>query len=342
MFTREQQERILAEVSRAPSVHNVQPARWRFDEEGVTLLQDRSARLPAADPTGRDVEASLGASFEGMCLALSRFGLGLTEPLHGVGDSEGGDQFHTICTARFVGVASLDPLAEQVSRRRSWRGAFAPVDAFDLVSLQAAVQTRNDAWLLAGSDDISCVARLNDDCSWEFMRDPSYHGELHEWMRLSSGHPRWSIDGLNADCLAMSGVERRAASVLFRPSVFRLLKTIGVARALVGEAGRVRSAAAAIAFHRPEDEPPFENGRAFYRLWLEITAAGMVACPMSSIADSASGSAELRARCRIPPGRRVVNVLRVGKAPAKPPKSPRRAVSELLIESPAGDLEPVR
>jgi len=88
IFTRAQQERILAEVSRAPSVHNVQPARWRFDDDGVTLLQDRSRRLPAADPTGRDVEASLGASFEGMHLALSRFGLGLAEPFHIVDDGD--------------------------------------------------------------------------------------------------------------------------------------------------------------------------------------------------------------------------------------------------------------
>jgi hypothetical protein len=68
----------------------------------------------------------------------------------------------------------------------------------------------------------------------------------------------------------------------------------------------------------------------------------LVACPMSSIADSTSGSAEVRARYGIPSGRRVVNVLRVGKAPTKPPKSPRLPVSELLIESASAELEPVR
>lgn len=339
-LTREQQATVLAEVSRAPSVHNVQPARWRFDDGGVTLLHDRSRTLPAADPTGRDVEASLGASFEGMCLALSRFGLGLTEPRRAVDDGEG--EFRSICTARFVAGESLDLLAEHVPRRRSWRGAFMPADAFDLISLETTMNARNDARLLIGKEDISCVARLNDECSWEFMRDPSYQAELHAWMRLSPADPLWGVDGLNAECLAMSAGERHAASLLFRPSVFRLLKTIGVARALVAEAARVRSAAAAIVFHRPQDEPPFESGRAFYRLWLEITAAGLVACPMSSIADSASGSAEVRARCRIPGERRIVNVLRVGKASSKPPRSPRLPLSELSIESHAAELEPVQ
>ena len=94
MFTRDEQMAILAEVSRAPSVHNVQPARWRFENDGVTLLQDRSRRLPASDPTGRDVEASLGASFEGMVLALSRLGLGLSEPLHVADDGRDAEAGH--------------------------------------------------------------------------------------------------------------------------------------------------------------------------------------------------------------------------------------------------------
>jgi len=339
MLTREQRERILGEVSRAPSVHNIQPARWRFDEDAVTLLHERTRRLPVGDPTGRDVEASLGASFEGMRLALSRLGLGLTEPLHIVDDGEG--RLRTVCAAQLVGGESFDPLADQASRRRSWRGAFAPIDAFDLVALKAAADARDDARLLVGADDISRVAKLNDDCSWEFMSDSEYHAELLDWMRLSPADPRWGVDGLNAECLVMSPAERLAASLLFRPRAFRLLKTIGVARALVAESSRVKSAAAAIVFHRSQDEPPFDSGRAFYRLWLEITAAGLVACPMSSIADSAAGSAAIRAQCGIPDGRRVVNVLRVGKTTVKPPKSPRLPLSELVVDSRLAELEAI-
>lgn len=320
-LTHAQQEAIIAEVSRAPSVHNVQPARWRFDDDAVTLLHDRRRRLPAGDPTGRDIEASLGASFEGMRLALSRMGLGLTEPSHVMDDGDG--EFRSVCVAQLVDGVILDPLTEQVSRRRTWRGAFTPVETTVLSTLQSAVALRDDARVVLGRDDVAHVARLNDDSSWEFIQDPSYHAELYEWLRLSPADPRWHVDGLNAECLAMSALERRAASLLFRPSVFRLLKTIGVARAVVAEAARVKTAAAAVVFHRPHDEQPFESGRAFYRLWLEITAAGFVACPMSSIADSASGSDEVRRRWRIPEGRRVVNVLRVGKAPSGPPKSPR-------------------
>jgi nitroreductase len=340
MLTREQQETLLGEVSRAPSVHNVQPARWRFDDDKVTLLHDRSRRLPVADPTGRDVEASLGASFEGMSLALSQLGFGLTEPFH-VADRMD-HELRLVCTAYFVRGVTANPLAAQVSRRRSWRGELEPIDVRTCSALEAALGQRDDVRFVFGRDEMETVARLNDASSWEFMRDPAYHAELYQWMRLSPTDPRWDVDGLNADCLAMSAAERRAASLFFRPSLFAVLKKMGIARALVAEEPRVRRAPAAIVFHRPDAEPSFESGRAFYRLWLEITAAGLVACPMSSIADSASASAEVRARWRVPNGRRVVNVFRVGKAPLEPPRSPRLSVSDLMVAQDSAGMECVR
>lgn len=337
MLRRDEQEAILAEVSRAPSVHNVQPARWRFEDDAVTLLHDRTRRLPIGDPTGRDIEASLGASFEGMQIALSRRQLRLGQPARLLGDES--EPLRPVCMAEVLPGAGVDPLAEAVMRRRTWRGDFAPTDSTSISAL-TAVAARDDATLLTARSDIDAMARLNDTCSWEFMSDAAYHAELFEWMRLSPSHANWDCDGLNADCLAMSSLERRAAAIAFRPRAFRALKALGVARALVAEESRVRTAAAVIVFHRPATETPFESGRAFYRLWLTLTAAGFVACPMSSIADSSVGNAEVRSRWRVPLDRSVVNVLRVGKAPVEPPRSPRLPLSNLCVTE--GALEHAR
>ena len=80
MPTREEQFAIVAEASRAPSVHNVQPARWRFMPGAVLLLEDVRRRLPDADPSGHDTLVSLGAAWEGMRIALSLRGLELDTP----------------------------------------------------------------------------------------------------------------------------------------------------------------------------------------------------------------------------------------------------------------------
>ncbi len=329
MLTRTQQEEIVAEVSRAPSVHNVQPARWRFDGDDVSLLEDRSRRLPAGDPSGRDTAASLGAAFEGMCLALSTRGIQLSPPQHNT--AAAGEGIAPVCTARMSAGATPDPLASLVERRRAWRGKFIPVNPETTTALTALAASRDDVIVGTSADDVSAAARLNDSCSGEFLRDSAYQAELYEWMRLTPDDPRWNRDGLTADCLAMSSVERSAAKVMFKPFNFQMLKMLGLGRPLVAEAARVRTSSAVVVLHRPEKEPPFESGRAFYRLWLELTRIGVVACPMSSIADSARGASDVRVRWGVPRGHRVINVLRVGAAPSEPPRSARLPIGELLI-----------
>ncbi len=47
---------------RAPSVHNSQPWRWRFDGGTLELFADRSRQLPATDPQGRGLVLSCGAA----------------------------------------------------------------------------------------------------------------------------------------------------------------------------------------------------------------------------------------------------------------------------------------
>src|SRR3954464_1954562 len=80
MIPRTTQDDIMRDVARAPSVHNIQPARWRFGPDRVTLFRALDRTLPIADPTGHDLQASLGAAFEGMAIAMSARGFALGAP----------------------------------------------------------------------------------------------------------------------------------------------------------------------------------------------------------------------------------------------------------------------
>ena len=56
MLDRSLFEILIAEASLAPSVHNIQPTRWRLlSGDTILLLEDGQRRLPAADPSGYDV-----------------------------------------------------------------------------------------------------------------------------------------------------------------------------------------------------------------------------------------------------------------------------------------------
>lgn len=327
---RETQRALVEEAARAPTVHNVQPARWRFLADGrVVLYRAVDRALPVADPTGHDVRVSLGAVWEGMCIALSRRGLGLSEPEF----SEDGDEEEeriAVASARLVEGAALDPLADLVEARRSYRGRFVPLSA-DVLRRLMAIGGEDVRWVTDAAR-LPAMARLYDEAGWSFVRQPPYHAELYRWMRLSPAHPDWGRDGLNAECMALSGVERAAASVLLRPRVFGVLKRVGAARAVVSEAAQIRSASAILLFTPRREVSDFAVGRVFYRVWLQVASVGAGMVPMSALADSPAAREQLSREHGVPGERRLANVFRVGAVPpGAAARSPRLPVDELLL-----------
>jgi nitroreductase len=326
-LSRETLEGLVREAARAPSVHNVQPARWRFEPGGdVILFRALDRALPVADPTGHDVDVSLGAAFEGMAIALSRLGLALGAPtLESGAQAEG---CRPVVRARVSSGGTLDPLAPQVHERRSYRGRFSRRGARELAS--ARLLAASDVHVIDDALDIRLSSRSHDAATWRFESRREYHAEVWSWLRLSRRNPRYRRDGLNADCLALSTPERLGAMVLLHPIVFRLLTWLRVARYLIGEAGEVRSAIALVLFMPRRTDSAFDVGRRFYRLWLEITAAGLHAVPMSASVDDPATRAQYDPL--VPADRRLANVLRVGHAPVgAAAESYRLPETELLV-----------
>jgi nitroreductase len=327
-FTREEQLELVRCVARAPSVHNVQPARWRFVAGGEVQLHRAMERaLPAADPSGRDVRQSLGAAFEGMALALSRRGLALGAPVFARAGLE------LVATARVTPGRDADPLAELVERRRAFRGRFDPANEHELSALRAHFDSVADVRLVLGAPALDELARRYDRASYGFLSQPAYWREFHGWCRFLRSHPDYARDGLNADCLALSATERLAASVLLRPWVFALMRKLGLGAALVSEAVQIRSSAAVVLFAPRRDLDPFDAGRRFYRVWLELTALGLHACPLSALADARSSAETLEREHGIPPEHALLNAFRVGPVRRTPvPQSARLPQHELLLD----------
>ncbi len=324
---RETIEALVREAARAPSVHNVQPARWRFEPGGdVVLFRALDRTLPVADPTGRDIQTSLGAAFEGMSIALSRLGLGLGSPI--VERAAQAEGCAPVVRARIASHGTLDPLAVQVARRRSYRGRFSRRGARELAA--ARLLLADDVAVIDDALDIRLASKSHDAATWRFESRRDYHAELWSWLRLSRHHPRYRRDGLTADCLSLSPTERIAAMVLLRPIVFSILAHVRIARLLISEAVAVQSAIALVLFIPRATDSPFDTGRRFYRLWLELTATGLHAAPMSASVDDPATRAWYEAR--IPRDRQVASVLRVGHAPfERVAESPRLPVGELLV-----------
>lgn len=312
---------IVADAALSPSVHNIQPTRWRrIDAATVAVLQAEGRTLPVGDPTGRDVAASHGASVEGFILAAGARGLGFAVEAGKAGE---------IARLRATGPVTPDPLAAFLLTRRTWRGRFLPIRPPG--SLESLAEAAPDLTLLFEADEIEAVARLNDAASLAAFRNGAFRAELLDWMRLSRRHPLWTVDGLNAEAMMMSPVEAFGAGVVLRPGVFETLDRLGLGRALTGEAEVVGSSAAVALFHRPADEPAFDTGRRWHRVWLEMTRLGLSAAPMTVLADDPEAASALAAHFGRPEGARLVTVFRLGVRPdGASPAPARRPVRDLI------------
>lgn len=318
----------LREAARAPTVHNVQSARWRLVDNRVLLLHATARALPVADPSGRDSRASLGAAFEGLALALSRQGLRLGDPEPAPAIDRLPPGHDAIVSATIHPGGYTDPLAGWVAQRRSFRGRFDPV-ATD--ALERGLAPAPDVRLITDRSQIDRFAGLYDAANFGFMRQSAYVKELYGWCRFSTRDPRWRRDGLTADCLDLSAPARWAASVLLRPAVFRCLRWLGVARPVVSERAKIHSSSAVVLYCPSRSVDDFAIGRRLYRLWLELTAIGLHACPMSALADAPAAAAAACEIGDVPPDRRLVNAFRVGRVPGVVAESPRLPAAELLV-----------
>jgi hypothetical protein len=314
---------LVAEANLAPSVHNIQPTRFRFTDDGaIEIHEDTRRRIPVGDPTGADNRKSFGAAAEGLVLALA--GRNIAARI------EMGNGAIARVTPQPDGAP--DPLRTHVKARATWRGGFDRVTTDDVKALEGLAAS-GDTTVVTDARRMAEIATLYDDTSLATLRDSAYRAELVSWMRLSRSAPEWSRDGLNAEAMALSPFEAFAAGLVMGPLLFSLLDGVRIARPLIAEGGKVKSATGVVLFHRPSGESDFDTGRRFYRAWLEITALGLCLCPMSVLADSQTAAVQLKRAFAIADDRKLVTAFRVGRRPssAREPSRVRLPASELIV-----------
>lgn len=317
---------LVAATISAPSVHNVQPARWRIEGGGLILFEDRTRRLVIGDPSGNDAAISLGAAAEALRLAASLEGLETIEERVSLPPEEA--SLHPIARYRFAPGAAVDPLAAWLEQRASWRGAFAPPSDADRSAAEAL--DANDIVVIAHPAALATLARRFDRASYGFMQRGAFRNELRGWMRFKRSNPLWALDGLNAEAMALSKVEAVGAGLVLGP-FFALLDKLGLAPTLLAEGSKIKGAAALILFHRPANEDPFETGRHFLRLWLAIERAGFGAGVLAALADDREAAAAIKADHHIPSEHRLVSAFRVGRrGGARYPRA-RLSLSTVLV-----------
>ena len=100
---------------------------------------------------------------------------------------------------------------------------------------------------------------------------------------------------------------------------------------MTAEAAATRTAPVIAGFHRAAEEDPVSSGRQYLRLWLAATSLGMAGWPMAALTDDPEARAEMERLLVLPPGRRLIQVLRFGMPTDAAPPRARRPLSELIV-----------
>lgn len=326
MITNAQLAYVVARANLAPSVHNIQPTRWRRrSETAIEVGVDLSVGLAVGDPTGRDAGLSCGAAVEATLLALSEIGLSAEVVDHwNLDDRTQWPGHRMAATLQLVKGEGTAPLLAQLDKRATWRGTFSD-DTPQLFGW-----TPRDTTLVMDRPTRAWLAAQNDVASLEIMRGKLFRRELLAWMRLSPRHRRYAYDGLSRDAMQMSGAEANGARLALGP-LWGVLDRIGLTASLTAEAQATLTAPIIACFHAPTGQSPVTTGRSYLRLCLQAAQLGFAGWPMAALTDHGPSYDAIVRRLAVDPDRTIVQMIRFGVPTGPLPTRARRPVDELLL-----------
>jgi nitroreductase len=311
----------LGLASRAPSVHNTQPWRWRVREASLHLYSDAGRQLPNTDPEGRDLILSCGAALNHCVVALAA--VGYLAKVSRLPDPADPDHLAAI-TLSPARADSLDiALAAAIPRRRTDRRHYSawPVPVGD-IALMAARAARNGV-TLCQVDDIDRLHKIVSQSIWDHLNH-DYLAELTEW----SGRYA-SVAGVPARNVPMPDPRAKIPGRLFA----------GPALAMPPGSSAAEDNAVVLALGTRADDrlAQLRAGEATSVVLLTATSMGLASCPVTEPLEVAETREAVHADI-FGGGHHPQMLLRVGWAAinADPlPATPRRELTEIVEWGPA-------
>lgn len=261
----------MALATRAPSVHNTQPWRWRIGEHSVHLYAEPSLHLVHTDPDGRDLLISCGAALHHAAVAF--YALGWQPTVRRFPNPAEPNHLASIelvpCTPEQPDIA----LAAAIPRRRTDRRHYGgwPVALGDIALMTARAARLGIGLRRAKLDDVLTTA-LRQAVS-QHVHDREYLTELTVW----SG--RYA---------AVAGVPARSTPT---PDYSAVLPARIFAGAVLDQPAGTTAAAdngSLLALGTSTDTPidRLRAGEATSAVLLTATAQGLSTCPVTEALEN--------------------------------------------------------
>jgi nitroreductase len=317
---------VLSMATRAPSVHNSQPWRWRIGASSLHLYADPDRHLPSTDPDGRDLILSCGAALHHCVVALAA--MGWQAEVHRLPNPAEPEHLAAVEVHRHPATELDVTLAAAIPRRRTDRRHYSSwyVPAGDITVMGA--RAARAGVMLREVQQLPKLRNIVAQAVWQHATDYDYLAELTTW---SGRHA--SVTGVPARNTPISDPTAPLPSRLFAGPT--LAQPPGTEPA--------DDNAVVLALGTKDDTPlaRLRAGEATSLVLLTATAQGLASCPVTEPLE-------------VTETRRAVQVdvfgdsgfpqmlLRIGWAPANAdplPATPRRPLDEVVetLDGPAFD-----
>jgi nitroreductase len=308
---------ILTLATRAPSIHNTQPWRWRVGAERLDLYSESERQLQTTDPDGREETVSCGVALHHCAVALAS--LGWQAKVSRIPDPAAPRHLATIETQPYPPDQADIALAAAIPRRRTDRRAYSawPVPGGDIA--QMAARAARHGVMLRQVGAIDKMRAIVAQAVWDHSTNDDYMRELTTW----SG--RYG---------SVAGVPARSAPPPdpSAPIPGRVFAGPGLAQP--PDVSSADDSAAILALGTAKDDrlAQLRAGEATSAVLLTATAMGLACCPITEPLEIPETRNAVRADVFGSSGYPQM-LLRVGWAPvnADPlPATPRRELSDVV------------
>ncbi|OBF47184.1 NAD(P)H nitroreductase [Mycobacterium sp. 852002-50816_SCH5313054-b] len=307
---------VLTLASRAPSVHNTQPWRWRVDAASLHLYADAERQLPNTDPDGRDLILSCGTALHHCVAALAA--VGWLAKVTRLPNPDDPNHLASIELSPYPADAVDIALAAAIPRRRTDRRHYSswPVPIAD-IALMAARAARNGVTLCQVEDLDKLHKIVAESVAEHLNRD--YLAELTAW----SGRYA-SVAGVPAHSTPAPDPAAKIPGRYFA----------GPTLPMAPDAAPSDDSAVVLALGTRTDDrlAQLRAGEATSVVLLTATSMGLVSCPVTEPLEIPETRESVRSDI-FGGGDYPQMLLRVGWAPinADPlPATPRRELSDFV------------
>ena len=322
---------VVAAATRAPSIHNTQPWRFRASGDRLDVFLDRERALPVLDPTARQQIISCGISVEFAVVALAAQGRSAEVLL--LPDDADPDHLASVHATEGGPAAKQDAaLAAAIAQRHTVRAPFlaraVPDELVDRIQHEAG---RFRTWVKPidrSEEEVATVFLISRAEEIE-QGDPAYLAELQSWMRTDPG----AVDGVPVEAVPADDPHARPSNWLIRDFVVGNREHSDFLPAGDPDAPPPdveRPAVLLMGTDEDDRDDWLDAGRALARVLLLATVEGVASSPLTQALDWPSTRSRLQARLSLVGHPQMI--LRMGYPPDLPAAaiSGRRPVDEVL------------